>query len=1264
MNLSPAAEPAPQALPGSCQGWYELGLALMQRRDRPGACKAFLSALALEPAHSDTHYHLGHALSALGQAKAAQQAYAQALRHNPAHLEAALALAALWCSRGHYEGADLTYRLALMLAPERADLHFLQAHALHMLKRYEQALQAYERAIALKPDYAEAYYNRGNALKELKRVEEALASYDRAIALKPDYAQAYLNRGNALKELKRMEEALASYDRAIALKPDYADAYYNRGVALKELKRVEEALASYDRAIALKPDYSDAYSNCGNALQELKRVEEALASYDRAIALKPDYADAYYNRGNALQELKRVEEALASYDRAIAIKPDYFDAYYNRGNALQELKRVEEALASYDRAIALKPDYAQAYLNRGVALKELKRMEEALASYDRAIALKPDYAEAYWNKSLALLVAGEFAQGWELYEWRWKRETFTSPKRNFSQPLWLGTEDIVGKTLLLHAEQGLGDTIQFCRYAKLVKALGARVILEVPKALLGLLSGLEGVDELIEKGKALPAFDCHCPLLSLPLAFKTDLTNIPSPKPYLAASSQKTAEWAQRLGAKSKPRVGLVWSGSTAHKNDPNRSLTLQQLLPHLPGCCEYVSLQKEVREVDVQVLEGSGIGHYEQHIKDFVDTAALCQLMDLVISVDTSVAHLAGALGKTTWVLLPYAPDWRWLLDRDDSPWYESVKLYRQDASREWLSVLETLDNLTPRPPQKPVRKPQAAGKAAALQPQSQLAALFKQGLALHQQGQLAQAQLIYQQVLAKQPQHFDALHLSGVIAAQSKSPTLAMELIGKALEINPNNAVAYYNRGNALKELKRVEEALASYDRAIALKPDYAQAYSNRGVALQELKRVEEALASHDRAIALKPDYADAYYNRGVALKELKRVEEALASYDRAIALKPDCAEAYYNCGNALQELKRVEEALASHDRAIALKPDYSEAYLNRGVALKELKRVEEALASYDRAIALKPDYAEAYWNKSLALLVAGEFAQGWELYEWRWKDKKTQLKGRSFSQPVWLGTEDIVGKTLLLHAEQGLGDTIQFCRYAKLVKALGARVILEVPKALLGLLSGLEGVDELIEKGKALPAFDCHCPLLSLPLAFKTDLTNIPSPKPYLAASSQKTAEWAQRLGAKSKPRVGLVWSGSTAHKNDPNRSLTLQQLLPHLPGCCEYVSLQKEVREADVQVLEGSGIGHYEQHIKDFVDTAALCQLMDLVISVDTSVAHLAGALGKTTWVLLPYAPDWRWLLDRDDSPWYESVKLYRQDASREWLSVLETLEGDL
>jgi hypothetical protein len=585
-----------------------------------------------------------------------------------------------------------------------------------------------------------------------------------------------------------------------------------------------------------------------------------------------------------------------------------------------------------------------------------------------------------------------------------------------------------------------------------------------------------------------------------------------------------------------------------------------------------------------------------------------------------------------------------------------------------------------------------------AVEEPQSQVSALFSQGLALHQLGQLTQAKLVYEQVLSTQPQHLDALYLSGVIAAQSKNPTLAVELIGKAIAIRPDYAEAHairgialkdlerveeaiasfdraiaikpdyaeahYNRGNALKKLERMEDAVASYDRAIAIKPDYAKAYYNRGVALNELKQVEEALASYDRAIEIKSDYAIAYSNRGVALQELRRVEEAVASFNRAIAINWDEAEAYSNRGVALQELKQVEDAVASYDRAIAIKSEYAEAYSNRGNALKELKQVEEAVASYDRAIAIKPEYAEAYWNKALALLLAGNFAHGWELYESRWKNERSALKSHNFPQPPWLGAEDIASKTILLHAEQGLGDTIQFCRYAKLVKALGAKVVLEVPKALRGLLSGLEGADELIEEGKTLPTFDYHCPLLSLPLAFKTDLTNIPSPQPYLAASAQKRDEWAQRLGAKGKPRVGLVWSGNATYKNDHNRSLPLQQLLPHLPNCCEYVSLQKEVRGVDKAVLGGSGISHYGEELKDFTDTAALCDLMDIVITVDTSLAHLSGALGKKTWIILPYSPDWRWLLDRNDSPWYESVRLYRQGSDRQYAPVLQIVVNDL
>jgi len=449
------------------------------------------------------------------------------------------------------------------------------------------------------------------------------------------------------------------------------------------------------------------------------------------------------------------------------------------------------------------------------------------------------------------------------------------------------------------------------------------------------------------------------------------------------------------------------------------------------------------------------------------------------------------------------------------------------------------------------------------AKQSQTQgLVEMYQQGVALHRQGRLAQAKALYEQVLAKQPQHSGALHLLGVIAAQSRNPAMAVELIGKAIEINPNDPLAYSNRANALKELKRFDAALASYDKAIILQPDDMQ------------------------------------------------------------------------------------------------------AHLNRGYTLQQLMRLDAALASFDKAIALQPDCAEAWCSKAVALLLKGEFGLGWEMFEWRWKLTKSALKARPFSQPLWLGKEPLAGRTVLLHAEQGFGDTIQFCRYAKLVADTGARVILEVPKPLSGLLEGLEGVTQLVETGETLPAFDYHCPLLSLPLAFKTGLASIPGSSPYLSSDAGKRRQWSELLGAKTRPRIGLVWSGSTFHKNDRNRSLTLAAVLRHLPDEFEYVSLQKEVREVDTDALNNSTVRHYGDRLADFAETAALCDLMDIVVSVDTSVAHLAGALGRTTWLLLPYVPDWRWMLDRDDSPWYQSFKLYRQSEDRQWEPVLHNVATDL
>jgi tetratricopeptide (TPR) repeat protein len=517
--------------------------------------------------------------------------------------------------------------------------------------------------------------------------------YDKVLARDPNHIGALHNRANGLIELERFEEALATCDKALSVNPAQPNTHNARGVVLGKLGRHDEALASYDRAVALMPDFVDGHCNRGTALHELKRHEEALASYEHALALQPDHAAGHSNRGNTLKELGRFDEALASYDKALVLRPDLSEAHCNRGNALHEMKRHEEALASYEQALAVQPDYAAVHSNMGHTLKELRRFGEALASYEKALATRPDLDNAHYGMSLCCLLIGDFARGWQKHEWRWETDLRVA-KRHFVEALWLGAEDIVGKTILLHAEQGFGDTLQFCRYVPMVAALGARVILEVPKELHELMRSLPCTAQLVSHGHPLPAFDMHCPLLSLPLAFETRLETIPARIPYSSAPENKRSVWCDRLGQHDRLRVGLVWAGHPRkhqlanNRGDRHRSIGFDQLAPvlHIDGC-EFYSLQKggdAVAQLRNSALRGRVIDCTDD-LQDFADTAALIENLDLVIAVDTAVAHLVGALGKPFWLLNRYDTCWRWLLDRDDSPWYPTARLFRQDATRTW---------------------------------------------------------------------------------------------------------------------------------------------------------------------------------------------------------------------------------------------------------------------------------------------------------------------------------------------------------------------------------------------------------------------------------------------------------------------------------------------------------------------------------------------------------------------------------------------------
>jgi tetratricopeptide (TPR) repeat protein len=565
---------------------------------------------------------------------------------------------------------------------------FSKAHALIQQGRLEPALVTLQEFLATEPRHAEAWYRQGNVLKDLKRPHEALDSYSRAIELAPRYGAAHCNRGVVLLALGNPDDALHEFRRAIDIDPRDAIAHYNRGLAEQWLGQPDAALASYTTALTLNPHYAEAFFSRATLHEESARWSAALSDFEQALALRPGLAPAHFHRGNLLARLKRWDDALASFELAVAGDPGNARAHLHRGNVLRELRQWEAAVAGYDRVIALEPDHADAHFNRAVVLELCKRFPEALQAFERAISLRPDFAAAQYNRALLQLQTGNFGAGFANYEWRWKNRSagFDPATYQGDAPLWSGQESLEGRRILVFSEQGLGDTLQFCRYLRLVAGLGAHVIFEVQAPLAGLLATIEGAATVIPRGDPIPACDIKCALLSLPLALETRVDTIPAGHKYIHADPGAVAAWQARLGPRTRPRIGLAWSGNPQYPNDDRRSIPLATLIERLPREFEYFCLQKDIRPEDRATLDACRF--IADPAADWVYTAALCECMDVVISACTSIAHLAGALYRPVWVLLAYNADWRWLEDRDDSPWYPTARLYRQSAPGGWGGV------------------------------------------------------------------------------------------------------------------------------------------------------------------------------------------------------------------------------------------------------------------------------------------------------------------------------------------------------------------------------------------------------------------------------------------------------------------------------------------------------------------------------------------------------------------------------------------------
>jgi tetratricopeptide (TPR) repeat protein len=633
---------------------------------------------------------LGHHQA--GRLAEAEEIYRRILAQVPDHAGALHWLGCVAFQTGHLDAAIELISRAVTIEPAAAAYHCNLGESYRQAGQPERAIAGLRRAIELEPRFADAHNKLGAALMEAGRTDESVAAFRRAIELNPDFAEAYSDLGSALAETGAFDDAIAAYRRAIELKPGFAEAHSNLGKALAETGALDEAIAVLRRAIELKPDFAKAHIDLANALTRTGALDEAIAAYRRAIDLNPDFAEAHSHLGNALTETGALDEAITAHRRAIELKPDSAECHCNLGGALAEIGAVDEAIGACRRAIELKPDLAEAHGNLGAALQKTGQIDEAIATLRRAVALKPSFAEGHLNLALLLLLRGDFREGWVEHEWLWRVKDFASPRRSYPQPQWDGS-DLADRTILLHCEHGFGDAIQFIRYVPLVAERCGRVIVSCRPELHRLFQSTPEVAQWVAPGEPLPLFDAHCPLMSLPLALGTTVQTIPRSVPYLQVDSRAIERWRERLAHDPGGlKVGLAWAGSSAHKNDRNRSLPLSLLAPwaQVQGVAFY-SLQKgEAAGQAKDSPGGMNLIDWTEALGDFADTAALVANLDLVISVDTAVVHLAGALGRPVWVLAPFMPDWRWLLEREDSPWYPTVRLFRQKTAGRWDEVIE----------------------------------------------------------------------------------------------------------------------------------------------------------------------------------------------------------------------------------------------------------------------------------------------------------------------------------------------------------------------------------------------------------------------------------------------------------------------------------------------------------------------------------------------------------------------------------------------
>jgi tetratricopeptide (TPR) repeat protein len=787
------------------------------------------------------------------------------------------------------------------------------------------------------------------------------------------YAERCRNEG-------RLAEAEAVCHRVLETEPDVPAAEHLLGVIAHQNGKLGEAIERVQRAVNRAPKIALFHANLGEMLRLAGRPKRAAEEARRALEIEPTMPMALSNLGVALYELKDFQGAVASQRKAIAAKPDFVEAYSNLGNAMHALRRFDEAIPAYRRAIELNPNFADAWANLGTTLHHAGEFEEAMFALRRAIALAPEHANAHSGLGILLLMHGDLGEGWDEYEWRLRSSERKGPR--FPEKPWQG-ENLVGKHIYVQAEQGFGDSLHFARYLPLLIARGAKVTLRVHQQIVTLLrESLPGITVLGDRGQPDP-YDWDAVLLSLPRLLKTRLQTIPARVPYLRPPQEAALRWQTRLAQMPGLKIGIVWAGNPEHVNDSRRSLDLSLLAPLFAvSGTSFASLQVGPHSADLRRFKDvrPAINDVSPDLNEFADSAGAVAALDMVITVDTSVAHLAGGLGKPAWVLLPWVTDWRWMIGREDCPWYPTMRMFRQRRGQDWAEIIARIaeqlravvgGETAPLTPFKAEGERRAAEAAAIIAVEAARAkspvvprvqALSPgQTLILAEQkrrhGFLGDADELSRRAIAADPDNAEAAHMLGIIAHQSGKLGEAIDHVRRAISIKPDVALYHANLGEMCRLAGRLDEAVAAGRRAIELNPRSAGALSNLGIALFDEGKFDEALTLYDRALALQGDFSQAHSNRGNVLQRLKRFGEAEQAYRRAIELQPKFADAWNNLGTCLRELKRPEEAESAYRKALDLGPNNPDTLDNLALALKDLDRHEEAAELLRRALTIEP-------------------------------------------------------------------------------------------------------------------------------------------------------------------------------------------------------------------------------------------------------------------------------------------------------------------